>query len=316
MTNRELLYIKTIAETHNITHAAQKLSVAQPSLTQSLQRMEKTLNCTLFDRRKNGLFLTEAGKLYYDTACKILSEWEALLSQLEQNNAQKGGTLKIGASWYHTLLVLTPMLPDYRRQFPLVNLQLTEQKSADLLQRLERRELDLILVHEYPAEYPAPYDAGDTGLLRLPLGEEPFCIVLPRKFALSGQEAGKPYPVLPPEALKGIPLIRFSPGQRIGQICDFVFDQAGFQPPAAITTYSFPSALELAASGLGAAILPEGYVRAQVGPDAPMQVFSIGAQYHAYWRSAAVYPAQTRRAPALEAFLECLKRDREKRRLR
>ena len=59
MTDKELLYIKTIAEEHNITKAAEKLHVAQPSLTQCIKRIEKSLDCPLFYRKKTGLVLTD-----------------------------------------------------------------------------------------------------------------------------------------------------------------------------------------------------------------------------------------------------------------
>ena len=93
MTDRELLYIKTIAEEHNITHAAQKLCIAQPSLTQSLQRIERSLNCSLFHRQKNGFFLTPEGELYYETACQMLTLWDNFLNQLSDRNKMNGGIL-------------------------------------------------------------------------------------------------------------------------------------------------------------------------------------------------------------------------------
>ena len=58
MTDKELLYIKTIADEGSITRAAELLHIAQPSLTQTLQRIERQLECQLFLRRKNGVELT------------------------------------------------------------------------------------------------------------------------------------------------------------------------------------------------------------------------------------------------------------------
>ena len=80
MTDKELLYIKTIAEEHNITKAAEKLHVAQPSLTQCIKRIEKSLDCPLFYRKKTGLVLTDGGKLYYETACRIMTGSELKIS--------------------------------------------------------------------------------------------------------------------------------------------------------------------------------------------------------------------------------------------
>ena len=78
MTSRELLYVKTIAEAKTISKAAQKLFVAQPSLSQSLQRIEDALGTQLFNRTASGLTLTDALELsarnmkniYYEEAVR------------------------------------------------------------------------------------------------------------------------------------------------------------------------------------------------------------------------------------------------------
>ena len=58
MTTKELLYVKTIAEEKSISQAAKKLFLAQPSLSQSLQRIEDGLGARLFNRTAAGLTLT------------------------------------------------------------------------------------------------------------------------------------------------------------------------------------------------------------------------------------------------------------------
>ena len=62
MNDRELLYIKTIAETKSISKASEKLFVTQPSLSQSLQKIEDELGVSLFVRQSRGMNLTFAGK--------------------------------------------------------------------------------------------------------------------------------------------------------------------------------------------------------------------------------------------------------------
>ena len=64
MTSRELLYVKTIADEKSISQAAKKLFIAQPSLSQSLQRIEEQLGTQLFNRSVGGLTLTYAGERY------------------------------------------------------------------------------------------------------------------------------------------------------------------------------------------------------------------------------------------------------------
>ena len=72
MTSRELEYIKTVADEKSISAAARKLYIAQPSLSQSLQRIEENLGAHLFNRTPSGLTLTYAGKRCYQMACQVL----------------------------------------------------------------------------------------------------------------------------------------------------------------------------------------------------------------------------------------------------
>ena len=76
MTDKELLYIKTLCEEGSITKAAAKLYLAQPSLTQTLQRIEKQVGTPLFRRLPTGLRATEAGNEYYRMACEILDSYD------------------------------------------------------------------------------------------------------------------------------------------------------------------------------------------------------------------------------------------------
>lgn len=62
MTTKELLYVKTVADEKNISRAAKKLFIAQPSLSQSIQRIEESVGTELFNRTSGGLTLTFAGE--------------------------------------------------------------------------------------------------------------------------------------------------------------------------------------------------------------------------------------------------------------
>ena len=72
MTTKELLYVKTVADEHNISKAAKKLFMAQPSLSQSIQRIEESIGMPLFHRTTTGLTLTFAGERYYHMAAQVV----------------------------------------------------------------------------------------------------------------------------------------------------------------------------------------------------------------------------------------------------
>jgi DNA-binding transcriptional LysR family regulator len=68
LTERELLYVKTIAEERSISGAAKKLFMTQPSLSSCVQKIESALGTRLFQRTSTGLVLTFAGERYYQVA--------------------------------------------------------------------------------------------------------------------------------------------------------------------------------------------------------------------------------------------------------
>ena len=72
MTENELRYLLTIAEYGNITKAAQELFISQPSLSESLSKVEQEFGCPIFHRELNGLTPTDFGRKYLDTAGKII----------------------------------------------------------------------------------------------------------------------------------------------------------------------------------------------------------------------------------------------------
>ena len=90
MNDRELLYVKTIADTKSISEASKKLFVTQPSLSQALQKIEDRLGTPLFIRYQNGVKLTLAGEKYYRAATEILKIYNELCNEItEINNLKK-----------------------------------------------------------------------------------------------------------------------------------------------------------------------------------------------------------------------------------
>ena len=72
MTLQQLKYVVCIAETGNITIAAEKLFIAQPSLTNSIKNLEEELGITIFNRNNRGVTLTEQGNIFLSYARTIL----------------------------------------------------------------------------------------------------------------------------------------------------------------------------------------------------------------------------------------------------
>ena len=74
MTLKQLKYIVTVAETGNITEAAGKLFIAQPSLTSAIQELEKEFDITIFRRTRKGIEITPDGEEFLGYARQVLNQ--------------------------------------------------------------------------------------------------------------------------------------------------------------------------------------------------------------------------------------------------
>jgi DNA-binding transcriptional LysR family regulator len=141
----ELRIFKAVAEEGSVTRAAERLNCVQSNVTARIRQLEMSLNATLFHRKSRGVTLTTAGRVLLDYAERIL----ALVCEAErivQEREPLGGRLVIGALETTAAVRLPPVLAEYHRRFPSVDLQLVTGTALDLIQRILDFELDATFV--------------------------------------------------------------------------------------------------------------------------------------------------------------------------
>ena len=95
MTTRDMAYIVSIAEEQSITRAAAKMYMAQPALSQCVQKVEKELGVTIFHRQPNGVKLTAEGECFLEFAKKTLTEQKTMEKKLlDLQNSDRGVVLR------------------------------------------------------------------------------------------------------------------------------------------------------------------------------------------------------------------------------
>jgi len=168
MTLRQLRYFTRIVEAGNITRAAEQLYVAQPALGMQIRQLEESLGVELLERHSRGVSPTRAGQALYERACEILR----LVHEAEQQVAAAGRfdseVVVLGLTNGFASIVGRALIHKARGEAPQLKLEIVEERSSVLVDRLERHELDVALayeVHERP------------GLLRVPLVEEDMLFV-------------------------------------------------------------------------------------------------------------------------------------------
>lgn len=89
MTLQQLKYIVTVAETGNITEAAKRLFISQPSLTNAIHELEKEMQITIFHRTNKGVSISNEGDIFLSYARQILEQ----TSLLEEKFLKKKNTV-------------------------------------------------------------------------------------------------------------------------------------------------------------------------------------------------------------------------------
>lgn len=146
MLDFRLRVFHTVARLLNFTKAAGVLNVTQPAVTKHIKELEQEYKVTLFDRQPNALTLTEAGQLLYRHAINIMEQYELLDFDMNAIHNKLIGDLRIGASTTISQYVLGPILANFHKRYPDVQVHLANENSNQVIQLLLQKDIDLGLV--------------------------------------------------------------------------------------------------------------------------------------------------------------------------
>lgn len=141
-----------IAETGNISRAAEKLYVSQPSLSKYLRRLERDLGAALFDRSSYPLKLTEAGMLYLNYVREERLRARNLRRGLENLRSPDKGEVRVGLTPWRSSSLLPDLFADFWKFHPNIRVYLEEGAHKHLASLIERDRVDFALTH-LPNQY-------------------------------------------------------------------------------------------------------------------------------------------------------------------
>lgn len=162
----ELVYFLEVANTLNLTRAAEKLDISQPSLSMAIQRLEKSMGVQLIIRHKRGVNLTKAGKLLLIHAKELLQNWEKISSNIQAAHSEVHGRVTVGCHLSVAHHCIPKFLPGLLNKYPKLEIRMNHDFSYNLIDKIARFEIDIgILVN--PIQQPdliirKIYDDYDT----------------------------------------------------------------------------------------------------------------------------------------------------------
>lgn len=304
MTDRELLYITTIAQEGSLTQAAKKLYLTQPALSHSLSAIEQALGQPLFRRESRGLTPTFAGERYCEAAREILRIYGGMEQELGEIAGLRRGRVILGMTRFLSMALMPEVFPLYRERYPGIELQLWEESSNRLLELLATRQLDFGVMNLTEEELGRMEEDYDCRLLY----RDPFVIAAAKGDPIGLLAVPDPLgglPVLDPVHLEGRPFAAVAAGQRIRRVTDRVFRQAGVKPEIIFTSFSFETARRVACSGQGISMLPRRYA-GLLAQGAEADYYALPEEYHAALFASCVRSRESYLSAAAGRFLELL----------
>lgn len=140
---RRLEFFVAVAEELHFGRAADRLHIAQPPLSQQIRKLEHELGLTLFERSTRHVELTDAGRILYPEAKRLMGTASAIAHTAVQLRAGQRGFLRLGFVDSAAYELVPRFLHLYRSRWPDVELDLRHMSSDDQISALDEHELDL-----------------------------------------------------------------------------------------------------------------------------------------------------------------------------
>lgn len=142
---RGMEYVYAVYKEKSFSKAAEKLFISQPSLSANVKREEQCVGYPIFDRSTKPLGLTEPGKKYIEMVEKILSMQNEFSEYIDDLGDLKTGKLVLGGSSLYSSWVLPPLMGQFAKKYPQVQLELIEETTVNLRKMLQNGEIDFLL---------------------------------------------------------------------------------------------------------------------------------------------------------------------------
>ncbi len=142
MTFQQLLYFTTVVRYNSITKAAKHLFVTQPTISLSIKELEDEFGTKLFYRNNNQLELTPEGKYLNSLSVELVSEFNSVETKFNRY-LRKTEILKMGIPPMLGTFMLPPILDEFSKLHPNVQMKLTGVGSASNIKALDNQEIDV-----------------------------------------------------------------------------------------------------------------------------------------------------------------------------
>lgn len=249
---RHLRYFIAVAEELHFGHAAARLNISQPPLSQQIQILEQQVGVRLLARTNRSVSLTPAGRQFLADSRQILNQVDEAAARALRLHQGETGELRIGfTSSAPFIKAVSDTLSSFRQRYPDVHIQTREINTREQIAPLNEGTLDLGLMRNTPLPETLAWEV----ILR-----EPLLAMIPRDHPLATRTAVSLH------ELAQEPFVFFDPHVGTGLYDDILSLMRRYQltPRIAQEVGEAMTIIGLVAAGLGVSILPASFHRVQL----------------------------------------------------
>ncbi len=149
----DILYFQEVSKSENITRAAERLGVTQPSLSLALNRLEEIVGTELLIRSRKGVQLTRAGREFLKESIELVVKWQNLKNKTVDITKEVKGEITIGCHPSVALFSLPGVLPELLASYQELDIKLVHNHSAKIIEDVINFKVDMGIVIN-PVEHP------------------------------------------------------------------------------------------------------------------------------------------------------------------
>lgn len=242
ITLQELRYLVAVADHGHFGRAAEACNVSQPALSIQLKKLEEQLNVQLIERTNRSIQLTPIGTEVVRRARKVLEEAYNIMDVTRSACSPLAGAFHLGVIPTLGPYLLPGILPAIKKEYPEMQLFLTEDKTENLLMALHEGKLDALLMA-------LPVD--DDNVATISLGFEPFLLALPQHHPLAKKE------LIAPGDLNKTDILLLAEGHCLREHAMEACKHFGVRERTDFHATSLETLKHMVAAGTGITLLPE-----------------------------------------------------------
>lgn len=249
-TIRQMQYLIALEEHKSFSRAAKKCFVTQSTLSAGIKELENILGQSVIDRSKRKVIFTPLGHQILHDAHDIIARAEKIIEHTHSFAQPMSGPLRLGVIPTIAPYLLPDILPRVQKQFPQLELQLYEDMSDRLLERLNSGDIDLALM-AFPFDTP--------GLSQKILFDEEFYLAVPKNRSINAEN-------ISPAELDPGELLLLEDGHCLS---DHALSACDIQLPKRRRAYSASSLstlMQMVVSGYGITLVPDMTIAARAVP--------------------------------------------------